>query len=355
MLVGIGSYAYYGRSTTYKGGDPSSEEHQGFNPLIDLKLPEGLEHAIKHVFVFSSLDPVISYTEKLQDAEVTFTMHFRDPFLLLAMTTYNTMPTSWTGTGDAITGDFSKETNRTKNIWVQIHINDNSGSGNHVNLLLDGGLITHYKLSGKQGSPVIEEVTIKFCEISVNTQAVDIDDGFDDGAFDDTGIDGGFSNWDGGYASDACVMTVDCTLTWNDAAIPGMGVQNWEIEINTPHGNLWVASSLTASENVPGTRDPPFIGRVTGFGTGNNAIAEWVATKENKTQGTFKILYGTTKYLQITTTVLKSIKGLGIPSAGKAVEGVTHEYEAVDAGAFSFSWTATEATDPEVMVNHTNI
>ena len=94
---------------------------------------------------------------------------------------------------------------------------------------------------------------------------------------------------------------------------------------------------------------------MTGYSTGNNAIAEWLATKENKTQGTFKILYGTTKYLQITTTVLKSIKGLGIPAAGKALEGVTHEYEAVDAGAFSFSWTADETTDPETHINHTNI
>jgi len=54
-------------------------------------------------------------------------------------------------------------------------------------VLLDGGEITSYKWILEANKPLMEEFTIKFTRMVTDATAVDIDDGFDDGSFDDTG------------------------------------------------------------------------------------------------------------------------------------------------------------------------
>jgi len=196
VLASPGYYIYYGRSTTLKGGDRSADKHQAFNPMLkSIDFPEDMKYAIKQVTTVENLYPNIEYDEKLEEGTVRFSCHFRDPILFGTLFTYKGLPTSWTETADVMTFNFSNLVNQDKNLWVQLHVHDNSGASNHLDIFLDGGELISYKLIVAQGEPVIEEFEIKFAEIDVATEtdstgayAVDIDDEFDDGSFDVTGV-----------------------------------------------------------------------------------------------------------------------------------------------------------------------
>ncbi len=195
VLATPGYRIMYGTSSTFKAGDPSSDKHQAFNPMISsIDFPDSIKYAIEQITTCNKLYPNIEYDTKLEEGTVTFSCHFRDPILFSTLFTYKGLPTSWTGSGDTMTFDFSNLINKDVNIWVQYHVEDSSGESNHLDVLLDGGELVSYKLSF-EGGPIIEEFEIKFATISVATEtdstgayAIDIDDGFDDGSFDQTGV-----------------------------------------------------------------------------------------------------------------------------------------------------------------------
>lgn len=351
MIVGQGSYIYYGRHTTYKSGDPSSQRHQAFNPMVEL-IATIVTYEATYVVPFSKLDPQIFYDKEIVSVTVTIRTYFRDPIFLATIFTYKGVPAAWTGTGDIMTFNFSTITNWDKDIWIQGHINDQGGT-NHINFLFDGGQTVAYRwiVDGSDGV-LYEEFDIEFCEFSVNTQAVDIDDGFDDGSFDDTGIDGGFSNWDGAYDADEVVLAKDCTITWNNAALTGIYAQRIEFEIVFPKNTTKVHSQLDPIAVSLGKREYNI--KVDGILKDNSMLAEALLATGSKTAGTFKIQYGTTKYLQLTNTVLKNIEGFGIPAAGETLD-VTYIYALSGVPVCTYYWTGNEPTDPSNHINHTDV
>lgn len=350
-------YIYWCKNATWKSGDPSSDKHIPFNPMVEkqgIKLPEAI---YKLVHVVSDLYPIIDVDQRLEPSTVTFRMYYRDPILLAAMFTYKGLPTAWSGTADVMTFNFSNRDDETPNIAVQLHLEDKSGGGNHVNLLLDGGKITGYRWIIEEGEAMIEEVDIKFAEVSENTQAVDMDAGLDDGSFDDAtaGTDGGWSLWDGQLCDDKkkAVHASSCTLTVGGAAVPGLHVQRARLEIDVPKAMKFVASSKTAGIAYDEKR-VPYKGIFEGVLKGNNDISEAIAHLSSKTTGTVKFQYATNKYLQFTNGVLKNINDLSIPGAGESMD-VSYEYEGAGSSVLTFSWTGNEATDPSNYIDHTDV
>lgn len=481
-LQGILSYIYWGRSSAYKAGDPSSDEHQAFNALLEFSNPL-VHYTQEHITTSNKLEPNIVFDKSLEIGNTTVKAHFRDPFPLLSLFTYKTMPTNWTGAADVITGTFANLNNKDKNIWVQVHVHDQSGNANHVNLLFDGGEIVAYKFILEQGQAVMEEYELQFAEVSANIQPVNIDTGFDDGSFDlaqvkevstilavlaanigdgdyfllqgisgtyvrttyyvwfdkqgaeqadpaptgytkltvdisgdvtaqnvsdaitaaihavgnftaangagasetvtvtnanfgdvmnivdvDSGLtlattiqgaigqNGGWGNWDGAYdASLGQVPLVkDCTIEWNGDTLSGLHVQKAAIEVGFPKNPFYTTDSLTAAGSIVG-KLAPHRAVVEGLLAGNQDFSEYLSTYANKTKGTFKIQYGTTKYVQFTNAYIFQIDPPGgLPPAGEA-QAASYIIVAGANSALSFSWTANEATDPEEQLNHTNV
>jgi hypothetical protein len=352
-------YMYYCRSSTFKGGDPSSDKQQPFNPITEstgIKMPERIYDLVAPV---SDLYPQIEVDKNLEPSTITFRSYFREPFLMLTLFTYKGMPSQWTGTSDTISANFSNRDNVDNNICVQLSLPTPSGS-NTIDLLFDGGKITEYRWVGEAQGAVFEEIDIKFAEITENTQAVDIDNGFDDGSFDlaSPALDGGWSLWNTNLFADKRVilLTKDVTVTIGGSAPAGLTAQSWKMTIPVPQAMEFVASSFVAGIIYEEVRGPWGL-EIAGKLADNQAVSEAIATLATKTKSTAKLLYDAApldKYFQFTNAVLKNIDGLSIPEAGKPVD-VTYIYEGAGGSVLSYNWTGTESTDPNDMVNHTNI
>lgn len=360
IIGGIpGFYLYFMRSSTFQAGDPSSDKHQPFNPITEstgIKMPERLYDLIAPV---SDLYPQIEVDKNLDPSTITFRCYFRGPFLMLTMFTYKGMPSQWTGTSDTITANFSNRDNVDKNIAVQLRLPDPESS-NPIDLLFDGGKIVEYRWVGEAQGAVMEEIDIKFSEITQNTQAVDIDNGFDDGSFDNAGLglDGGWDLWNTTLFSSKIkvLLTKNVIVTIGDVAPSGLKIQNWKLTFPVPHAMEFVASSFVVGivhDEVRGPWSLDLSGKI----SDNQSIAEAIATIADKTKGTAKLLYDAApldKYFQFTNAVLKNIDGLSIPEAGKSID-VTYIYEGSGGSVLTYNWTGTEGTDPEDHINHTNI
>jgi len=109
-IAGYGSYIYWGRNGTLNSGTPASDTHQAFNPMTSCKVGKG-KYAQEQVTTFDKLIHNLEYSSKFEEFEVSFKCYFRDPFILLAAMGYVSMPTSWTGTSDTITANFSSLAN----------------------------------------------------------------------------------------------------------------------------------------------------------------------------------------------------------------------------------------------------
>lgn len=360
LIGGIpGFYMYWIRSTTFKAGDPSSDKHQPFNPITEstgIKVPENVYELIAPV---SDLYPQIEVDKSLEPNTVTFRCYFREPFPMLTMFNYKGIPSPWTGTSDTITANFSTRDNIDENIGVQLRLPDPSGS-NHVDLLFDGGKIVEYRWVGEAQGAVMEEIDIKFSEITQSTQAVDIDDGFDDESFNSTALvlDGGWGLWNTNLFSSKKVvlLTKDVTVKIGVSAPSGLQNQSWKLTLPVPHVMDFVASSLVAGiihEEVRGVWALELSGKL----TDNTDIEEAIATLSSKTKATAKLEYDASplsKYFQFTNAVLKNIDGLSIPEAGKSID-VTYQYEGAGGSVLSYNWTGTEATDPSAHINYTGV
>ncbi|MDH3324004.1 MAG: hypothetical protein OEL89_00035 [Candidatus Peregrinibacteria bacterium] len=486
VLAGKGYYIYYGRSSTFKGGNRLTDKHQAFNPMVNsIDFPESMKYAIEKVTTCNNLFPNIEYDKELGEGTVRFSCHFRDPLVMATFFTYKGVPGTWTGTSDTMTFNFSTLANQDKNMWIQLHCHDQSGNSNHLDIFLDGGEIISYKLIFKAGEPVMEEFEIAFAEINVATEtdstgayACDIDDGFDDESFNQTGVaeittittvaatsittgdyfkiwlangtggwtayyvwfnkaagggdpaptgfteievaiaadataatiataigaaldaaadnfgtpvvadtlvtvtqqqlgdikdavdvntdftittttqgvtalDGGWSMWDGAYTSKKCVMSVDATITFNNAALADLGVQSLTFDFKAGKTRYRIVSSLAQNGSYLNVQEP-WKAIVEGILLkGNSLLAEPSKTIANKTQATIKVQYGTTKYLQFTNTRVENSTSTG-EKAGEA-QKVSFDLIAGADSVLTYSWTAAETTDPSDHINHTNI
>ncbi len=354
VIGGIpGFYLYFMRSTTFKGGDPSSDEQQPFNPIAEatgIKMPERVYELIAPV---SDLYPQIEVDKNLEPSTLTFRSYFREPFPMLPLFTHKELPSIWTGTSDTITANFSSRNGVDANLAVQLRLPD-PVSSNHIDLLFDGGKITEYRWVGEAQGAVIEEIDIKFSEITQNTQAMVIDSGFHDSSFD---ADSGWGLWNTNLYADKRVvlLTKDVTVEIGNSAPPGLQVQSWKLTLPVPVAMEFVASSFVAGivyEEVRG----PWLLELSGKLADNQAIVEALKTLAEKTKATAKLLYDGApldKYFQFTNAVLKSIDGLSIPEAGKTID-VTYIYEGAGGSVLTYKWIGTEGTDPETHIKHTH-
>jgi hypothetical protein len=356
MIGGIpGFYIYFIRSATFKGGDPSSDKQQPLNPITEntgIKVPESIYDLIAPT---SDLYPVIEVDKSLDPSTITIRGFFREPFLMLTLFNYKGVPSNWTGTSDTITANFSTRDDIDENIGIQMRIPDPSGS-NHLDLLFDGGKIVEYRWIGEAQGAVMEEIDIKFAEITQNTQAVDIDDGFDDGSFDGSGRDGGWALWNTNLFPNkkTVLLTKEVTVTMGGSAVAGLKTQSWTLTLPVPHTMEFVASSLVAGiihEEVRG----PWTLELSGKLFDNTDVAEALATLANKTEATAKLQYHASpldKYFQFTNAVLKNINGLSIPEAGKPID-VSYIYEGAGGSVLTYNWTGSESTDPSSHIANT--
>src|SRR4030042_6749005 len=189
VLTSKKMYLYWMRNTTWKSGTLGTDKQIPFNPITEtqgIKVPPRVYELLR---TSDSLYPTIEMDKQLEPSTITFKTYFRDPFMLLTLFTKKTVTAAWTGTADVITGSFTDDNCIDENIAVQFHIHDNSGSNKHIDLFLDGGKITRYSLSAEQSGALMEEFDIKFAEITEGTgYYIDIDDGFDDAKWDQTGV-----------------------------------------------------------------------------------------------------------------------------------------------------------------------
>ena len=347
-------YIYFIRNTTFKGGKTSSDKHQPFNPIVSstgIKLPERVYELITPV---SDQYPQIEVDKNLEPTTITIRSYFREPFMMLTLFNYVALPSNWTATSDNISASFANQNDVDNNIGIQLRLPDPSGSGNNVDLFFYGGKIIEYRWIGEAQGAVMEEIDIKFAEITEITDAVDIDNGFDDGSFDSDSNDGGWAWWDKTlYASKKVILlTKDVTVT---IAGTGITAQSWKLTIPVPHVMEFITSSHVAGIIYEEVRGPWRLD-VDGKLTGNQDISEAVATLEDKSKDTVKLEYDTSpfsKFFQFTNGVLKNIDGLSIPEAGKTID-VTYIYEGAGGSVLSYNWTGT-APDPENHIEHTNI
>lgn len=361
IIGGIpGFYIYFMRNSTWKSGDPASDKHQPFNPIAEatgIKVPEPVYELIAPV---SDLYPQIEVDKNLEPSTLTFRCYFREPFLMLTLFTRKELPSSWTGGSDTIAANFTDRSNVDNNISVQLRLPDPSGGGKHVDLLFDGGVIMEYRWVGQSQGAVMEEIDIRFAEISENTQAVDIDDGFDDGSFDSTSLvlDGGWALWNTNLfpTKNVILLTKDVTVTIGGSAPTGLRIQSWKLTIPVPTAMEFIASSLIAGivyEEIRGPWELSLDGKL----SGNDSISEAISALASKTKATAKLEYDASpysKYFQFTNAVLKSIEGLSIPEAGKTID-VTYLYQGAGGSLLTYNWTGAESTDPSNHINHTDV
>ena len=361
IIGGIpGFYIYWCRNTTWKSGDPSSDEHQPFNPITEstgIKVPQRVYDLIAPN---SSLYPILEVDKNLEPSTITFRCYFREPFLMLTLFTHKELPSDWTGTSDTITANFSDRDDIDENIAVQLRLPDPSGGASHVDLLFDGGKVVEYRWVGEQNGAVMEEIDIKFAEISQNTQAVDIETGFDDSSFDSTALvlDGGWAYWDATtYAGiQSVLLTKDVTVTIDNSAPGGLLVQSWKFAIPVPQAMDFVASSQVAGIVYEEMRGPYTL-ELSGKLSGNDAISEAISTLATKAKLTAKLEYTVSplnKYVQFTNSVLKEIDGLSIPKAGESID-VTYMYEGAGSSVLTYVWIGSEATDPGNHIKHSDV
>ena len=349
VIGGIpGFYLYFIRNATFQAGDPSSDTQQPFNPIVEsqgIKMPERVYELITPV---SSFYPQIEVDKNLEPSTLTFRSYFREPFPMLPMFTHKELPSVWTGTSDTITANFSARDGVDNNIGVQLRLPDPSGS-NHVDLLFDGGKITEFRLVGEAQGAVMEEIDIKFSEITQNTQALNLDAGFadaNDWALWNTEL----------YANLVTVLlTKNVIVTIGGSAPSGLKIKSWKLVLPVPVAMEFVASSFVAGivyEEVRG----PWVLEISGKLADNSDIAEAIAVLASKAKATAKLLYDAApsdKFFQFTNSVLKNIDGLSIPEAGKGID-VTYIYEGAGASVLTYKWIGTETTDPEDHIKHTH-
>lgn len=344
------SSIYFGTNATFKAGDPSSDEHIPIGPMVSLSGQLVFTDTEK-VYTLESLDPTLFVEKELKEATMTFRSYYRGPLMMSKFFTYKGLPTAWSGTGDVMSFNFSSIANRDVNIWCQMHIEDQSAGTDHLDLLFDGGEMIAYRWIVEADGALMEEFEIIFCECTENVQAVDIDDGLDDGSFDRAGYDGGWDLWDGAKTAGQVYLAKECVITAG-ATIAGIYPKTTTLEIIFPRTSIVQSSALAPVARGLGIRE--YNCTIEGVMHGNNDVNEALKILASKTAVTFKIQYGTTKFLQVTNMVLMDIPGIGLAEAGKELN-VSYIFQPGAKPVASFSWTANEATDPSDYITHTNV
>ena len=242
--TGQGSYAYWMIEGTKLAADPSTDQNIPFNPMAALVPPEA-KNVETEERTFNSLEPKIVYTGEIAPGEGPLEGSFRDPFLLLAYFTHKTLGGTWVTDIGTIDADFTA-VDDVDTIGIQSRLFDQSGSGNHVDKLLKGGLPMKYSWIVEVAKLLKEVAEVKTLTFATNTQAPSIDNKFHDQSFG-SGV-GGWALWDkSGLGALPEISTVQCIAA---ASI----TTGWYFTYSSGHVDyyVWMDKNGDGSTDDPG-------------------------------------------------------------------------------------------------------
>jgi len=351
VYLGPGSYVYLIREAYWNDpsaiGDGTTKKHIPLNPMRGFRPPKP-KNRDRVEYWFSSLEPALIFTERIEPGEEDLEMLFVDPLpFLLPLFTHKTVTATWTGTGDVIMGDFTAN-DHIDSIALHYLVKDRS-STSELEKTLKGGKILRYEWIIRDGAKMMERVRVRCASVADETQAPDIDNGFDDGAFDRDGIDGGFSSWDTLMAKG--VHASDVALTWGESPLAGLSIVNMRLTIDVNKIYQHLKSSREAAIQWEDIRFWQL--EVDGFLKTTAHIVEVEKLFKDRSSQTLKLEYVTNKYLQFTNAYFSDDYDIiAIPEPGRAA-ACRFTLKCGPGTALSFSWTGDVATDPSNHITHT--
>lgn len=355
VYIGKESYVYGKTETTWNNvevmGNGSSQKHIPFNRMTGFIPPEP-RYRERVVYLFHSDVPQIIFTELLMPGEGVIETFFKDPFWLLKIFTRKTINSNsaWTGSEDVIDADFTTVADRESSA-IQYHIQDRDAS-NDIDVTLKGGKITQYQWIIRKGDIVLERIRIKMGSLAEATQHPDIDNGYDGGEFDRTGVDGGFGNWDTEITRP--IHAKDIILKWGSSVLAGLSIENFTLIVDIGEEMMHIQSSLTPQVEFSGVKG--FRLEVDGKLKTNTHVSEVRKLFSAKTKQTLKISYNTgeDKYIQFTQAYFSDDWDIiEIPGSGEVAD-CRFVIKGGEATALSFKWTGTVVKDPSDIINHDN-
>ena len=337
-------------------GNGSSQKHVPFNQMARFTPPKP-KHEERVIYTFDSLEPTIITTTLLNPGEAVVETFYRDPIgLLLRLFTRKVINSgsSWLtgGSDNQIVADFVSTADE-ETMAIQYEIEDRDAA-NEIDRRLDGGEITRYEWVIRKGDLLLERASVKCAAPADATQAPDIDAGFDDGAFDRAGVDGGFSAWDGELTRP--IHATDITLQLGGSALAGLSIENLTLVIVVGKTYQHTQDSRTVQIHWKEVRSWSL--QVDGWLKTKAHLeeAEKVFASKSKTS-TLKISYNTglDKFLQFTNGYVASadFQTIDIPDAGTAAR-TSFTINGGEGTALSFTWTGPETTDPSSHFAHDN-
>jgi len=348
--TGESSYAYWGIEGTVGAGDPSADQNIPFNPTASLT-PQKPKYVDVEERTFDSLEPKIVYTGEKAPGEGPIECSFRDPFLLLSFFTHKVVGGTWgTGTG-TITADFTA-VDDVDTLFLQYHLEDQSGSGNHVNKLLKHGLPMKYSWVVEVGKLLKEIAELKFLDFATNTQAPSISNDFHDQSFG-SGV-GGWANWDNsGLNGTGKRSPVDMVLHWGGAVLTALKITTMNMSFEVGYETIQTTDSLGHSVTYRTIRN--FMITLNGTLNDLTAITEYEKLYSDRTKQTLRLYYDATageeKYLQFTNAHISPESSIPpIPEAGKPAE-VSLVIKGGEDTKASYSGSFVDRPDPSVLIN----
>ena len=339
VYQGTSSYAYWGiESAGFGAGNPASDQHIPFNPIIKLSVPRP-EYVVTEEKTCNSLETSIVYSEELKPDEIEIETIFRDPFMACAAFTKKTC----TGTY-VITGDFTAETHNDY-IWVHYHIYHATAP---IDKTLKGGKIISYRLIVAKNKPIKEIVKIRFATITDGAQAMNCATAFHDDFISATI---GWAFWSGKRYYSPTGASISVATVY--IADPEMKYDEIEFIINVLETYEHDTSAKSAAYTLHESRE--YSAKIKGKITGEALETEIELDPASRVRDkTFRLTFATGLYLQFTNAMLFSLTKLSDIVAGKAIE-----QEAVYKGmptllgvvsACSMSLTYTGLPDPDIMI-----
>ena len=348
--AGKKSYVYWKTEDSWAydqamGANAAGNKHTPFNPLLKF-VPPTLTYKEEVIRFFSSLEPSVVYTTQWDPQETDNEAIYMDPIMMLNIFTNKIVPGTWANTVCNIEGLFTTQSD-ISSLAVHYLLFDQSGSGAHVDRTLKGVKITQWGLKCEKGKLLKEVWKWKAAALSDETQAPDIDDNFDGGEFNRTGVDGGFASWD----SQGPFHSTDMTVTWDSSAIGGMDIENWDISVEIPEEFIHIYSNRAPQSRLAGVRN--FVFNASGLITTEAQLDELEKTHANKTKATLKIQIGARSdyYIQFTNAYVSKFEFDGIPEAG-APSKCSITLSGGASTACSFKWEGKVSQDPSAHIVH---
>lgn len=347
--AGNKSYAYWITQSTFNVDQTMTNTGTPFNPLLKF-VPPTPTYKEETIRFFSSLTPSIIYTTEYDPTETSNEAIYKDPLFMLNIFTNKVVPQTWANTVCNIEGLFTTQSD-VSSIDINYLLYDQSGGGSHISRTITGVKITEWGLKCEGGKLLKEVWKWKGSGVRNETVAPDIAANFDDGAFDRTGVDGGFADWD----NQGPFHSTDMTVTWNSTDINGIHIKDWDLNVKVPETFVYIYSSREPATHMQDAQVFEF--NASGKLETQSLVNIIDSLYSSKAKNTLKIQFGARSnyYIQFTQAYLSKLEFDGIPEAGKPCDcslTLTGGTQSNTNTACSFKWEGRVATDPSGHIVH---